>query len=424
MGDAVQGAGPGAGGTGAAGRAVMEMADRYLMPTYRRHPLVAVRGEGCWLWDADGTRYLDMVAGIGVVGVGHCHPRVVEAVARQAAELMHCSNLYYIEPQARLARWLVEHSPFDRAFFCNSGTEAVEAAIKLARRHARNRGRPGSFEIVAAFGSFHGRTMGSLSATGQSRHHEGFEPLVPGFRFVPFNDVGALERAVTPATAAILLEPVQGEGGVHPARPEFLRAARELAERWGCLLIFDEVQCGLGRTGRLFAFEHFGVVPDVVTLAKALGGGVAIGAVLARGPAAVAFSPGQHAATFGGNPLACRAALAALSVIEEEGLVARAERMGAYLQGRLVEMARKVGSVREVRGLGLMVAVELEVAAREVAAACQRRGVLVNAVSETALRLLPPLVIGEPEIDLATAALGEAIREVAGTAAGSGGTQG
>ena len=391
---------------------VMALADRYLMRTYRREPLVPVRASGCRVWDVEGRCYLDFVSGIGVNSVGHCHPRVVQALTRQAAELIHVSNLYYIEPQVRLAQWLVEHGPFDRAFFCNSGTEAVEAAIKLARRHHRNRGED-RFEIVTALGSFHGRTLGALSATGQSRYHDGFEPLVPGFRYVPFNDVAALHEAVGERTAAILLEVVQGEGGVHPATPEFIRAARAAADRVGALFIVDEVQTGLGRTGRLFAFEHYGVVPDAVTLAKALGGGVAIGALLAREPAASAFSPGHHASTFGGNPLACAAALAALEVIEQEALPARAERVGAYLMRRLQAMAQRTGHVLEVRGLGLMLAVELDLPARAVADACRELGLLVNVVAERALRLLPPLVIGESEADEAVVILEQAIARAA-----------
>ena len=399
---------------GGATQAIVEMSGRYLMATYRRHPVALVRGQGVWVWDAEGKAYLDLVAGVGVNSVGHCHPRVVEAVQRQAAALIHCSNLYHIAPQAELARWLAERTPFQRAFFCNSGAEAVEAALKLARRHARNRGDPGRWEVVAALGSFHGRTVGALAVTGQARYHEGFEPLMPGVRFVPFNDPQALRQAVTPATAAVLLEVVQGEGGVHPATPAFLQAAREAADRAGALLIFDEVQCGIGRTGRFFGFEHSGVLPDAVALAKGLGGGLPIGALLARGPAAEAFQPGHHGSTFGGNPLACAAALATLQVVEEEGLVQRAARVGAYLRDGLEQLGRRSGLVREVRGLGLMLAVEFHaLKAADVAAACLDQGLLVNAVGERALRLLPPLVIREAEVDEALGRLERAIQEVA-----------
>ena len=399
---------------------VVEWSERYLMPTYRRLPVAPVRGRGCWVWDAEGRAYLDMVSGVGVNAVGHCHPKVVQAVQEQAATLIHCSNLYHIGPQAELARWLAQRTPFQRAFFCNSGTEAVEAAIKLARRHARNLGHPGRHEIVAALGSFHGRTLGALSATGQARYHEGFEPLVEGVRFVPFNDPEALRQAVSARTAAILLEPVQGEGGVYPAAPGYLQAAREAADRCGALLVLDEVQSGLGRTGRWFAFEHYGVVPDVVALAKALGGGLAIGAILARGPAATAFQPGQHGSTFGGSPLACAAALAALQVIEEEGLVERAERMGAYLRHCLEQLGSRTGLVREVRGLGLMLAVELEgVPAPEVAAGCLQAGLLVNAVGQRALRLLPPLIIQEAEVDEAVRRLEQALVAASQAAGGA-----
>lgn len=402
-------------GLGAHGRGndVMGLADRFLMRTYRREPLVLVRGAGCRVWDATGRELLDFVAGIGVDALGHCHPRVVEAVMRQAATLMHVSNLFYVEPQARLAEWLVEHSPFDRAFFCNSGAEAVESAIKLARRHAANRGEKDRFEIVTALGSFHGRTYGALTATAQRRYHDGFEPLVPGFRYVPFNDVVALESSVGPSTAAILLEVVQGEGGIHPADPAFVEAARRAADTSGALLIVDEVQSGMGRTGRLFAFEHYGIVPDAVTLAKALGGGVPIGALLAREPAASAFSPGHHASTFGGNPLATAAALAFVEVLEQEGLVERAGEMGQILRRHLEEVSRRTGLVTEVRGLGLMMAVELALPAREVADACAARGLLVNVVGATALRLLPPLVVSPSEIAQAASILEAALQAVA-----------
>ncbi|WP_324715688.1 acetylornithine transaminase [Carboxydochorda subterranea] len=401
-------------GEGSTGQPIMELADRCLIPVYRRQRVALARGQGCRVWDTEGRAYLDFIAGIGVLAVGHCHPRVVHALTRQAGQLWHTSNLFYTEPQARLAEWLVRRSPFDRAFFCNSGAEAVEAAIKLARRWARERGESGRFEIVTAERSFHGRTLGALSATGQRKYQEPFEPLVPGFRTVPFNDAAALAGAVGPSTAAILLEPVQGEGGVYPADPAFLRAAREIADRAGALLILDEVQTGLGRTGRLFAFEHFGIVPDAVALAKALGGGTPIGALLAREPAASVLQAGQHASTFGGNPLVAATALATLQVIEEEGLVGRADAMGRYLSGKLQSMSSRTGHVRQIRGLGLMVGVETDVPAAAVVEAALRRGLLVNAVGPTTVRMLPPLVVGPAEIDEAVDILGAAILEAAG----------
>lgn len=384
---------------------VMALSDRYLMRTYGRAPVAPVRGAGARLWDADGREYLDFTAGVAVCSLGHCHPRVVEAVRSQAERLMHCSNLYYIEQQARLAALLVENSALDRAFFCNSGAEAVEGAIKLARKWAKLHKGKESYEIITAFNSFHGRTLACITATGQLKYQKGFEPLPQGFRYVPFNDLDALCGAINEHTCAVMLEPVQGEGGVNVAGVDYLRGVRELCDRAGLLLILDEVQCGMGRTGRLFAYEHYGIVPDILTLAKALGGGFPIGALLAREEVACAFEPGDHASTFGGNPLACAAALAAVQTLLEENLPANAARVGGYLLERLRELASRYTFIREVRGLGLMVGVELTGPGAPVVDRCREKGLLINCVNGCVLRLVPPLTISAREVDEAVGIL-------------------
>jgi len=389
---------------------VAALADRYLMRTYNRLPVALADGEGVRVRDTEGKEYLDFVGGLAVSALGHKHPAVVQAIKEAAEGLLHTSNLYYTEPQARLAARLAALTGLDRAFFGNSGAEANEAAIKLARRWGRQGGR-NRCKIVSAWQSFHGRTLGSLAATGQPKYHEGFGPLPEGFVYVPLNDVDALVAAVDDETAAVLLEPIQGESGVRPCTAEFLRAARRLCDEKGALLILDEIQTGMGRTGRMFAFEHFGVRPDIVTVAKALGGGIPIGAVLAREEVAQAFGPGAHGSTFGGNPFACRVALAVLDVMERERLPARAEAMGRRLRDGL----SRLEGVAEVRGLGLMVGVELAGApAPKVQQACLERGLLVNAVGESVLRLLPPLIVTEQDVDAAVRIIGEAIAAVRG----------
>jgi predicted acetylornithine/succinylornithine family transaminase len=381
---------------------VIATAERYLMPTYRRAPVAFSHGQGVWLYDLEGQRYLDFIAGIAVSALGHAHPALVAAIQRQAARLLHTSNLFHIAEQAELARALCEASGLDRAFFCNSGTEAVEAAIKIARRWGR-RGERARYEIIVAQQSFHGRTMGALSATMQAKYQDAFAPLVPGFVAVPYNDMEALPGATTDRTVAVMLEPVQGEGGVVPAQAEYLRSVREWCDARDLLLIFDEVQTGIGRTGRLFAFEHYGVRPDVVTLAKGLGGGVPIGAVLASERAA-ALTPGDHGSTFGGNPLACAAALAVLATVVEQRLPEHAAAMGQRLAQGLQRLVDR-GLARGVRGQGLLGALEVSGEAAAVVDRCREAGLLVNAVGPTAIRLAPPLVVGPAEIDEAVAIL-------------------
>jgi predicted acetylornithine/succinylornithine family transaminase len=380
------------------GAEIMALDDQYVMHTYARLPAVFVRGEGCFVYDTEGKEYLDLVAGIAVNGLGHCPPKVVEAICEQAKKLMHTSNLYYTLPQPRLAKLLVEISGMSKAFFCNSGAEANEAAIKLARKAAKVNHSAEKIEIVTAEQSFHGRTIGAITATGQLKYQKNFTPLVPGFKHVPYNDIGELRAAVSGRTCAVLLEPVQGESGVHPAKADFLRAARELCDKYAAALIFDEVQTGLGRTGKMFGFQHFDVVPDIITLAKTLGGGFPIGCCLARNEWADVFEPGDHAATFGGNPLACAAAIAAVTEIRDGGWVKNAEEVGNYFRERLSDLP----GIKEVRGLGLMIAAEFaEPKAKTVAAKALENGLIVNAIGENVLRFVPPLILTKELVDRA-----------------------
>lgn len=391
---------------------IMAMGDKYLMKTYGRIPLALVKGRGARVWDADGGEYLDFVGGLAVCSLGHCHPAVAEAIAAQAGTLMHVSNLYHIEPQAKLAKILVENSCADRVFFCNSGAEANEAAIKLARKYAKINFGPEKYEIITALKSFHGRTLAAITATGQAKYQQGFEPLPQGFKYVPFNDLGALKEAVGRHTCAVLLEPVQGEGGVNEAAPEYMAGVRKLCDEKGLLLIFDEVQCGLGRTGKFTAYGHYGVEPDIFTLAKALGGGFPIGAMLAKERVACAFSPGDHASTFGGNPLACAAGLAAMDQLLNHGVVENAAKVGEYFKARLNELAGRYDFVTEVRGKGLLLGMELSVDGRGAVARCQERGLLINCVNNNVLRFIPPLIITEKDVDAALEILAGALDEI------------
>jgi len=380
---------------------IISMSEKYLMYNYGRIPLAPVKGKGAVMWDAEGNEYLDFVGGIAVNSLGHCHPAVVDAVTRQVQKMLHCSNLYYIEAQALLARLLAENSAMDRAFFCNSGAEANEAAIKLVRKYAKKKYGREKVEIVTTLNSFHGRTLATITATGQPKYQEGFEPLPGGFKYVPFNDLDALEQAVGPATCAVMLEPVQGEGGVYPASRYYLEGAQMLCREHGALLIFDEVQTGIGRTGRFLACQHYGVEPDILTLAKALGGGLPIGAMLAAKEAATTFRPGDHASTFGGNPLACAAALAVVEEMLSHGVVENAASVGAYLYDRLNRLAGKYDYVREVRGLGLLLGMELAVAGGDIVKGCLEQGLLINCVNNRVLRFIPPLIISRSDVDRA-----------------------
>lgn len=367
--------------------------EKNVMNTYNRLPVGFVKGEGVWLWDTEGKKYLDFVSGIGVNILGHSHPKVVEAICRQAGTLMHTSNLYYIEPQDELAELINGQSFSGRCFFGNSGAEANEGAFKLARKYHFMKGKPRD-KFVCLEGSFHGRTFTTLTATGQPAKWEPFMPVVPGFTHVPLNDTEKLSASVNSETAAVMLEVIQGESGVNPATDEFLKAAKDACEMNGALLIIDEVQTGLGRTGKFFAFEHSGVEPDILTLAKGLANGVPIGAVLASPEVASAFAPGDHASTFGGNFLACSAAIATLKVLLEEDLPRKSGELGAELIDRIKSMTSDVPMVADIRGKGLLIGVQLKKAvSRDVVIGCLERDVIVNAVTPDTVRLIPPLVL-------------------------------
>ena len=372
---------------------------RYIANTYSRYPLVLVRGQGCKVWSSDGKEYLDFVAGLAVCNLGHCHPKVVGAIQDQSRRLLHVSNFYHIEPQIELAKLLCENSFADRIFFCNSGAEANEAAMKLAKKYAKDTGHADKFEIISMKRSFHGRTMATMSATGQEKIQKGFDPLVPGFSYVPFNDIEAALRGVTPQTCAVIVEPIQGEGGVNCPSEGYLRDLRELCREREILLIFDEVQVGMGRTGKLFAHEHEGVYPDIMTLAKSLAGGVPIGAMVAAEEVAKSFSPGTHATTFGGNPLATAAGVAALSVLLEDDFLENCRRVGDHFLNRLMDLKGKYPFIKEVRGKGLIIGVELNFEGAQIVTRCMEEGFLINCTMGNILRFLPPLIMTTDEVD-------------------------
>ena len=385
---------------------IIEMSKQYVMNIHNRVPVVFARGEGAYLWDVNGKKYLDFLGGIAVNGLGHCHPKVVAALREQAGILWHTCNLYYHELQPKLAKMLVELSDFDKCFFCNSGAEANEAAIKIARKWAKTRYGEQKFEIITALDSFHGRTLTTITATGQPKYQKAFTPLTPGFKYVPFNDLDALRGAIGESTCAIMLEPIQGESGVHPASKEYLRGARSLCDEHGLLLIFDEVQTGMGRTGKFWGYQQYDIVPDVATLAKSLAGGFPMGACLARGDAADTFQPGDHASTFGGNALACAAAIAAINAILEENLMDNTREVGEYFKGKLNDLKQKSGAITEIRGVGLMIAMDLgKPFAADVAMKCIENGLIVNAIPPHTIRFLPPLIITKEHVDEAVAIL-------------------
>ncbi len=390
---------------------IKQTADKHIANTYARYPLALVKGQGCTVWDDQGKTYTDFLAGIAVCNLGHAHPQLVEALAEQARVLWHVSNLFYTQPQTELAEWLTAHSFADRVFFGNSGAEANEAAIKLARKYAKDKGEPGRYRIVSMKQSFHGRTMATLSATGQEKVRKGYDPILEGFDFVAFNDIEELSCAVGPATCAVMLEPIQGEGGIVVPHKEYLAQVRRLCDEKGCLLIFDEVQTGIGRTGKLFAYEHFGVAPDILTLAKALGNGLPIGAMLATEKAASAFVPGAHASTFGGTPLVTAVALKVLRLLTEEGILAQVEAKGAYLRQKLEALKAKCPVIKDVRGKGLLVGALLDTAGAPIVKACMAKGYLINCVQDNILRFAPPLIISREEIDGLMQCLEEVFKE-------------
>ncbi|MDY6966391.1 MAG: acetylornithine transaminase [Halobacteriota archaeon] len=382
---------------------VFEKDAKFVLQNYTREPLVLVKGRGARVWDIDGREYIDCVAGIAVNNVGHCHPKVVEAINRQAETLMHISNLYYSEPQVELAEKLSEITGLDKLFFCNSGTEAVEAALKLARRATKKKG------FIATEGSFHGRTMGALSITSKERYRKPFEPLVPKASFVPYNDPDAIKSKINGDTAAVILEPIQIEsGGIKIPSDDYLPAVREICDDFGVLLIFDEVQTGFGRTGKWFAKDHFKVRPDIMTMAKALGGGFPIGAVGIVEDVAGKIERGDHAATFGGNPLACASALASIDAIIDEDLIKRSVELGEYFIDRVSNM-KEGGVIKEVRGKGLLIGVEVNGDGNKYASDLREKGVLINCLLENILRIVPPLVITREEIDTVLSRLSEVL---------------
>jgi len=376
------------------------MADRYIFQTYGRFPIALERGMGCRVWDEDGKEYIDFVGGIAVCALGHSSPVVTAALVEQSRKLVHVSNLYYTRPQAELAKLLVENSFADRVFFCNSGAEANEAAIKLARRYSNEKFGNGRNTIITMKGSFHGRTMATLSATGQEKVKKGFTPLLEGFKFVAFNDLDALKGAIDDTVCAVMLEPIQCEGGVVFPDKGYLEGVRDLCNKKGLVLIFDEVQTGMGRTGKLFAYENYGVTPDIMTIAKALGNGLPIGAMVAVEELSSAFSKGSHATTFGGTPLATAAARAVTESIIKDGLLNNCTIMGVYLKERLLDLKKKHGIINDVRGIGLIIGVELESDGAPIVNACMEKGFLINCVQDRIIRFVPPLTISKEEIDL------------------------
>jgi predicted acetylornithine/succinylornithine family transaminase len=386
-------------------RDVAKLTDKYVAQTYARYPIALVRGKGTRVWDADGKEYLDLLAGIAVNSLGHCHPAVVRAIQQQARKLLHVSNLYHIQPQSELARELCRHSFAERVFFCNSGAEANEAAIKLARRYGGEH-LGGKYEILSAQNSFHGRTLATLTATGQEKVRAGYDPLPVGFRQIPFNDLRAAEDAIDPQkTVGILVEPIQAEGGVIVADEYYLHGLRELCDRRGLLLIFDEVQTGMGRTGKLFGYEHFGVIPDIMTLAKALGGGLPLGAMLAREDVAKSFKPGSHASTFGGNPVACNAGLAVMHTLLKGGALKNCAKMSKLFVNGFERLRGRVPFVRGVRGKGLLLGLELDIDGTKIVDECMEEGLLLNCTAAKILRFVPPLTITAKEVERGLAIL-------------------
>ncbi len=390
---------------------IAERESRYLLPTYKRIPLALERGKGVFVYDVDGRRYLDFVGGLGVNALGYAHPRITKVIKEQAARLIHTSNLYYTEYQGRLAQRLCALSGLSRVFFSNSGTEAIEGALKLARAAGHQSGGEGKCKIVALAGSFHGRTFGALSLTGQDKYRQPFTPLLEGVSFVALNDTNQLRTAVNDATCAIVLEPIQGEGGIRECTPEFLQAARATADRHHAVLIFDEIQSGMGRTGTMFAYQQQGVMPDVVALAKPIAAGIPLGAFLCREELAGAISAGMHGTTFGGGPLACRVALEYLAILEEERLLEHVQRVGGYLKEQLQQLVGNFIVAREVRGRGFMQALELAVPTRPIVEAALREGVLFNSTQQVVLRFLPPFLLEEKHIDRGIKVLRKLLKE-------------
>ncbi len=375
----------------------IELFNKYVIANYARLPRVIVKGQGCYMYDADGKKILDMFPGWAVSALGHCHPKVVEAIRKQAGELIHVDNTLYSEPQGVLAKLLSERAFGGKCFFCNSGAEANEAAMKLARLYTPKE----KYKFITAEGSFHGRTFATMTATAQPKYHEGFLPLLPGFIYVPFNDVTTLESAFSDEVAAVLIEPIQGEGGINLATREYMQAIRQLCDQKGALMIVDEVTTGIGRTGKWFGYQHYDIEPDIMTMAKALGGGVAIGAMMAKEEIAASLVPGKHATTFGGSALACAAAIAVIETIEEENLLEKAVQLGKYAKDKLSELKQKHFIIDNVRGIGLMIGVQLTSPGKEIVEKCLEKGLRINCTHDTVLRFMLPMIATYKEIDKA-----------------------
>lgn len=378
---------------------VIDLTDQYLMQTYARFPLAFVKGEGCYLWDADGKKYLDWLGGIAVNSLGHSHPEILEVIRRQSAELIHTSNLFYTEPQARLAKLLCEHSFADRVFFCNSGAEANEAAVKLARKWGKFSRKPDRFQILTVKQSFHGRTLAMIAATGQDKVKQGFDPIPEGFHTVEYHDLDRMKEAITPQTCAIMVEPVLGEGGILFHSEDYLRGLRKLCDEHELLLIFDEIQAGMGRTGKVWAYEHYGVPPDILTTAKGLGTGLPIGACLAREEVAAAFTPGTHGTTFGGNPLVCAVAEKFFQILLQKDFLAQVQEVGAYLLSGLSELMENFKQLKECRGKGMMLGATLDQEARPIVDHALAHGLIINSPQPNFLRFVPPLILTQAQAD-------------------------
>ncbi|MBT3367537.1 MAG: aspartate aminotransferase family protein [Nitrospina sp.] len=389
---------------------IIQLTKKHVAGTYGRYPIALVKGKGSKVWDKSGKQYIDFVSGLAVDNLGHCHPAVVSAIKKQAGKLIHVSNLYHIEPQSQLAEKLTSLSFADKVFFCNSGTEANEAAIKLARKFFFDQGKTQQTEIITMHNSFHGRTLGSLSATAQKKFHTGFKPLLPGFKYVPFNNLPATRKAITKKTCAIMVEPIQGEGGVNIPDPSYLKGLKKICQEHGILLIADEVQTGFGRTGKLFAYEVYKAKPDIMTLAKAMAGGVAIGAMAGTNRVMKSFVPGTHAATFGGNPLACSAALASLQVLTEKNFLSKANETATYFLQRLKEIDNPI--IKEARGIGMFLALELQKPGNDIVIDCMKQGFLINCIQQNILRFIPPLIITKKEIDSLVSVLSNSLAKL------------
>jgi acetylornithine/N-succinyldiaminopimelate aminotransferase len=388
---------------------VIAQFNQYVIGNYGRLPRVITKGEGNYLYDLDGNKILDFFPGWAVSGIGHCHPKVVEAIVKQAGELLHIDNTFYTIQQGHLAKLLSERAFGGKCFFCNSGAEANEAAMKLARRHTPKE----KYKYITAQHGFHGRTFGAVTATGQPKYHEGFMPMLAGFEYVPYNDIDALTKAFTEEVCGVLIEPIQGEGGVHSATPEYMQTIRDLCDEHGALMILDEVQTGMGRTGRWFGYQHYDIVPDIITLAKTLGGGAAIGAMMARPEIAASLVPGTHASTFGGNPLACAAGIATIEAIEEEKLIDNAVQMGKYAVEKLTELKQKFPIISGLRGKGLMIGIQLTSPGADIVSKCLEKRLRINCTQGNVLRFMPSMTIGKEEIDQAITILREVLESEA-----------